>query len=332
MTYPEVARTDWSALPAGYFSPSQAWSFIACGACYEAERILKIPKPVSADLLIGRFAHASVAHMRAVLTPPLEDGQRLGATITPTFSDECVGVGSDAFDHILSEQMDVEETGEATPIEVELTKKYADLGEAKDVAARLTRYILPTIAEYDRTAGVLAAEARVWHLGPSLYGYPELYAKLSDDEKVDAEQESEEQFVGGIEPVFPFPMKAFLDVIYASRAIKDLKTSSRNGSPDALASLQLLLYGMPFWAASDPHKLGFDVAIKTKNPDFATYWLNGTGDVTDEQYEYARWRVLQAADDICAGRFRPADGNLFCRYDHGLPKGERAVMNFPVAV
>jgi hypothetical protein len=264
--------------------------------------------------LIGRFAHASVAAMRSGL---VDDG----STLEPY-----VEVGSEAFDHILSERVDVEETGEVTPIEVELTKKYADLGDAKDVAARLTRHILPEIAKYDRSAGVVAAEARVRHLGPSFFGFPELYAKLNADEAQDAQEEAEEQFVGEIKPVFPFPVKAILDVKYANGVIKDLKTSSRNGSPDLLASLQLLLYGMPWWAAEDPQKLGFDVAIKTKSPDFATYWLNGTGEVTDEQYAYARWRVLQAADDICAGRFRPADGNLFCRYDHGLPKGERAVV------
>ena len=307
----EIERTDWSALPVGYLSPSQVWSFVACGACYEAERILRIPKPVSADLLIGRFAHSAVAQMRQAAAHDYE---------------AYVEAGSDAFDHILAERVDVEETGEAVPIEVELTKKYADLAEAKDVAVRLTRHILPAIAKYDEQAGVVAAEARVMHLGPSFHGYPELFDKLNDEEKEDARAESEQQFVGGIEPVFPFPVKAFLDVMYANGVIKDLKTSSRNGSPDSLASLQLLMYGLPWWKAGEPQKLGFDVAIKTKSPDFATYWLNGTGEVSDEQYAYARWRVLQAADDICAGRFRPADGNLFCRYEHGLPKGERAAV------
>src|SRR5439155_301741 len=262
------------------------------------------PKPVSADLLIGRFAHSAVAHMRGWSAEHPD--------LIPVH-DDALEVGAQAFDHILEQRVDVEETGEVTPVEVELTKKYADLGEAKDVAAKLTRYILPTIAEYDRKAGVVAAEARVRHLGPSFFGFPELAAKLNPEEREDAEEEAREQFVDGIVPVFPFPFKAILDVLYANGALKDLKTSSRNGSPDALASLQLLLYGMPWWAADDPRKLGFDVAIKTKNPAFATYWLNGTGDVTDEQYAYARWRVMQAADDICAGRFRPADGKLFCR-------------------
>ena len=134
---------------------------------------------------------------------------------------------------------------------MELTRKYQDLGEAKDVGARLTRHILPLIADYDRKAGVLASEARVRHLGPSLHGYPELYAELSDEEKIDAEEESREQFIDGVVPVFPFPIKAILDVLYANGALKDLKTSSRNGAPDLLASLQLLLYGMPWWAAGD---------------------------------------------------------------------------------
>ena len=63
----EITRTDWRALPAGYLSPTQVWAYIQCPACYEAERILKIPKPMNAALMIGRFAHASLAHMRAEL-------------------------------------------------------------------------------------------------------------------------------------------------------------------------------------------------------------------------------------------------------------------------
>ena len=311
----EITRTDWRALPVGFLSPSQVWAYIACPACYEAERILHIPKPVSADLLIGRFAHAAVAYMRA---EPIRGIQsREIETI-------CIDAGAQAFDEILDRRTDTEETGEESPIEIELTKKYADLGEAKDSAARLTRHILPLIAEYDAKAGVVAAEARVRHLGTSFWAYPELLAKLSPEEAQDAKEEAEEQFVDDIKPAFPFPVKAYLDVLYANGVLKDLKTSSRNGSPDNLSSLQLLMYGMPWWMAGDSLKLGWDVAIKTKTPDFATYWLNGTGAVTDEQYEYARWRVLAAADDICAGRFPPNDGNIFCKYDHGLPKGERA--------
>jgi hypothetical protein len=339
----EITRTDWRALPVGYLSPTQVWQYISCPACFEAERILKIPKPMSADLMVGRFAHASLAHMReGLMAMPAE------AAYEPAQSDGWIGneggraleqalqAGSDAFDEVITSQVDVDEEGDETPIEIELTKKYTDLGQAKDAAVRLTRFALPKIAAYDRAAGVVAAEARVRHLGPSFHGYPDLFAKLSPEEQADAEEESREQFVEGVKPCFPFPVKAFLDVLYANATIKDAKTSSRNGSPDNLAAIQLLLYGMPWWTAGEPQKLGWDVLIKTKNPDCATYWWRGDGVALNEDYEYARNRVLVAADDICAGRFPANDGSLFCKFLHLTGKGERAIEDnwapVPVAV
>lgn len=320
----EIERKDWSALPAGYFSPSQAWAYISCPACYEAERILKIPKPMSADLMIGRFAHAALAHMREFIVEHPD--------LVPIDND-ALEVGSAAFDEVITRQVDRDDEGDETPIEIELTKKFTDLGQAKDAAVNLTRFALPRIAAYDRRAGVLAAEARVWHLGTSFKGYPALFDKLNDGEREDADAEAREQFVDGVEPCFPFPVKAFLDVIYNNGVLKDAKTSSRNGSPDNLAAIQLLLYGMPWWKAAQSQKLGWDVLIKTKNPDVATYWWRGDGVALDEDYQYAHDRVLQAADDICAGRFPANDGSLFCHYIHLGGKGERAVEDswIPVA-
>jgi PD-(D/E)XK nuclease superfamily len=315
----EISRTDWRSLPFGYLSPSQCWSYLACPACYEAERILRIPKPVSADLMVGRFTHAAVAHMR----------QRMNEEPWTGAADEAdLEAGAQAFDEVITRQVDVEETGEESPIEIELTKKYGDLGEAKDVAVNVTRHVLPLIAKYDRVAGVLAAEARVRHLGPSFHGYPELFQKLSPDEQEDAREESEEQFVGNIKPVFPFPFKAILDVLYANGWLKDLKTASKLGSPDMLASLQLLTYDLPFWMAGEPHRLAWDVAVKTKKPDFATYYLNDTGEVSNEQYAYARYKTLWVADQICAGNFPVNEGGApwSHKYEHDLPTGTRAAM------
>jgi hypothetical protein len=242
-------------------------------------------------------------------------------------TDAALEAGSQAFDEVLTRRIDREETGEETPIEIELTKKYTDLGAAKDVAAKLTRYALPEIAKWDASAGVIAAEARVRHLGPSMFGYPELLEHLTAAEVEDAKEEAEEQLVGEIEPCFPFPVKAYLDVLYAKGAMKDAKTAGKLGSPGTLAALQLLMYGMPWWMAGDPQKLGWDVMVKTKNPNFAVYWINGTGDVTDEQYRAARYYVLEAADGICAGRFPANLGSLFCKYDHQIPSGQRAAMD-----
>src|SRR6266581_2568490 len=132
----EITRTDWRSLPVGYLSPTQVWGYIQCPACFEAERILKIPKPMSADLMIGRFAHASLADMRTQLFN--------GDPQDPHMEfEESLAVGSQAFDSVITEQVDVDEDGERLPVEIELTKKYTDLGQAKHAAARLTRYSLP---------------------------------------------------------------------------------------------------------------------------------------------------------------------------------------------
>lgn len=329
----DIARTDWSALPAGYLSPSQCWSYLSCPSCYFLERIERIPKPVSADLMVGRFTHAAVAAMRGEMRD-LYDTLKENESIEPFLQ-----VGSDAFDEVFTRQVDVEETGEESPVEVELTKKYGDLGEAKDAAVRLTRHVLPLISKYDRMAGVVAAEARVMHLGPSFAGFPDLAAKLSAEEREDADEEARQQFVEGVKPVFPFPFKAILDVVYANGWLKDLKTASKSGSPDMLASLQLLTYDLPFWVAGEPHKLAWDVAIKTKSPDFATYYVNETGSVTDEQYVYARNKTMWVADQVCAGNFPVNEGGApwSHKYVHELPTGTRAAMEdwsipVPVAV
>lgn len=311
----EVTRTDWRALPVGYLSPSQVWSYIQCPACYEAERILKIPKPMSAHLMIGRFAHAALADMRQALMDDTLGG----------FEERALAAGSDAFEEVITRQVDIDDEGDEMPIEIELTKKYTNIGEAKDAAVKLTRYALPIIAKYDRAAGVIASEARVRHLGKSFHGYPELFQKMSSEEQADAEEESTEQFVDGVEPCFPFPVKAFLDVLYANGALKDAKTASKNGAPDNLAAIQLLMYGMPWWVAGEPRKLGWDVMVKTVNPNFATYWWRGDGMALDEDYQYVRNRVLEAADDICDGRFPANLGSNFCKYEHLGGKGERAV-------
>lgn len=322
-----LAKRDY-ALPLGHLSPSQVWSYISCPACFEAERILKIPRPVNVDLLIGLQTHRAVKHGRDLLMAGRLDPERPDS---PKVVQECLDAGSDQFDGVLSAAAyeDKDEGGTPIPIEVELTKKYSDLDAAKDVGVNLTKVALPEILRYDLKAGVEAVEARVWHLGTPLQ--PE--DAHTEYEAADYEAEALEQAEYDISPAFPFPVKAYLDVKYPA-AIKDLKTSSRSGSPDKLASLQLLMYGLPWWSQGEPLDLGWDVAIKTKTPGFAAYWLrsevNDTlrpGLVADEEYRYALWRVLRAAEGISAGRFDPNDGNLWCRFNHGLPSGERAITN-----
>jgi hypothetical protein len=299
-------------LPKGYLSPSQVWQYLTCPACYQHMYVERVPIPVSADLLIGRYAHVAANRLRARMMSeewtdftPLEFQNLAGHKLL----EECYDLAADEFNHILEDRTIVDEdSGEPLPIEVELTKKYDSLEEAKDVAHNVTRVALPKMAAYDAEAGLEAVEQWVWGLGPAL---PE-----------DADQAAYDAEAG--EPVFPFPVKARLDVMYHNGVKKDLKTATRNGAPDALARIQLVTYDLPWYAMGEPQKLGFDVAVKTKAPDFNVYWLNGTGEVTPDQYEYVKATVLRVAGDISAGRFPVNEAALWHKYEHGLPGCERA--------
>jgi hypothetical protein len=312
-------------LPKGYLSPSQVWQYLTCPACYQHMYVERVPIPVSADLLIGRYAHVAANAMRLRVMEaapvPFSEFVQAGSSVF----EEAMDLAADEFNHILEDKTIVDEdSGEPLPIEVELTKKYESLEEAKDVACNVTRVALPKMAAYDAEAGLEAVEQWVWGLGPPrrdrTNAGPDEHAWMADDEEQAAWYEANPD----VEPVFPFPIKARLDVMYRNGVKKDLKTATRNGAPDALARIQLVTYDLPWYAMGEPQKLGFDVAVKTKAPDFNVYWLNGTGEVTPEQYEYVKATVLRVAGDISAGRFPVNEAALWHKYEHGLPGCERA--------
>jgi hypothetical protein len=306
-----MERGSWT-FPYPHLSPSQCWSWTNCPACYEAQYVLKLPRPTSVDLCIGQFAHKAVAWARdQMLTanpPPDYVGYQAGA----------LEAGNDAFNRTIAEQVEVDDAGVMIPIEIDLTNKYKDVGEAKDRAVAVVKTALPELLKYDLKAGVVAHEARVKHLG-----VPNPQDARSEADQLDLEAEAKEQAEAGITPVFPFPVKAYLDVMYANEVKKDLKTSSRKGPPDYVASLQLMMYDLPWFEAGQPQRLGFDVVTKTVSPSYGCYWLNGDGIVTPEQYKYAKYRVLRIAEQISLGNFDPRE-SFFCSYSHGLPKGELA--------
>jgi len=307
-------RTDWSALPQGYLSPSQVWQYLSCPACYEQAYIMHTPVPISADLLIGLGAHEAAADARSMLVDGAEVGDVLGSL------GMMVDHGGAKMASVIEERSWVEDTGERVPVDIELTKKYGSVEEAEGMMGALVRTALPEMVAYDYEAGIDAYEARVWHLGAALP--PEHRAAQADPD--DFAAEAAEQ-ADGVEPVFPFSVIGRMDVMYKTGAIKDFKTAGRRGSPDALATIQLVMYGWPWHKAGSDPALGWDVAIKTKQPGFATYWLNGSGLLLPEHWEYVRGRVVQVADDICAGRFPANEASYFHKYDHGMPVGELAV-------
>lgn len=300
-------------LPLGYLSPTQIWSYLSCPACYEAAYIDRIPRPLAADLLIGSAVHAAVSDARSMIVQGAEAGDVERST------ELLCGAAEATIDRILNEAS-ISEDGTPQPVDLDLGKKVESLDDAKDMSGKLLRVALPELVRYDVEAGIAAYEARVWHLGTPL---PADHFGIDDLE--DWAAEAEEQ-AAGVEPVFPFPVRAYLDVLYQNGTLKDLKTASRSGSPDALAAIQLLLYGWPWHAAGTDLRLGWDVVVKNKTPLYRAYWANGDGVIVANQWDYVRQRVLEVAADITAGRFPVNEASHFHRYEHpGLPTGELAL-------
>lgn len=286
----EPVRSEYE-LPTGYLSPSQVIEFMKCGQCYKWNRIDRVPRPIGIALPIGSAVHKAVEAIRKV---SLEQGG------DPFVLDHYAEVAAEHFDAQVSAPVD-EESG--TELVIDL-KDHGSLGEAKDQAVALTKFLLPKIAEVDRQRGLLVSEYDL--------------AELPEEVRAAA---------------WPFEMRGRIDALYGDQstgvanAMVDLKTSSKRSAPDNFASLQFSIYGYHFFAAGQSIRLGADVVTKKRIPDFDTYWLGQNGEVSELEYTAVRQIVLGVAEDISAGRF-PARPSFYCAYEHGLPSFSVAVSGF----
>jgi len=93
--------------------------------------------------------------------------------------------------------------------------------------------------------------------------------------------------------------------------------------------LQFSFYGLPAHVWGQDWRIGADVLVKTKSPDIVTYWGNGSGYLSPENYDVAQEIILQVAQDISAGRFPVGQGwNGKHDYEHGLDEFKLAVQGF----
>lgn len=122
--------------------------------------------------------------------------------------------------------------------------------------------------------------------------------------------------------VFPFQFLAYLDVMLVDGTLKDLKTASKAGLPDAYAAFQLTTYGLPWQRAGESVQLQIDQVTKAKG-EVTSYRLG----VVAEEYQRVERLVVDTALAIQTGIFPPRPG-WWCRFDHGLPAFHLPVQGF----
>lgn len=117
--------------------------------------------------------------------------------------------------------------------------------------------------------------------------------------------------------IFPFEFECYLDALLVDGTFADLKTANRAEAPDVWSYIQLRLYAMPWYLASQPTQLVIDqVALPTKkepSPRVSFY----EAEASPEKFEAARKLVLDTAAAISTGIF-PARPGWWCKTEHSL--------------
>jgi len=210
---------------------------------------------------------------------------------------DAVQVAADWFDQEVAQPTD-EETGEALDIlEIDLGSKYSNLGQVKDDVVRLAEFAVPQIVKLDRWRGEIAAV---------------------------------EYNLSMLESPWPFAVQGRLDVLYGDAAkpelatiMADLKSSKNQAAPDEYTAIAQSIY-REFWLSRNLPLIALaDVVSKDKRPSLQSYPL-----VADDYARQLTYQtVLDVAEDISAGRFRPHPG-WWCGYIHGFPSFQVAVNGF----
>jgi len=130
---------------------------------------------------------------------------------------------------------------------------------------------------------------------------------------------------------FPFPVTGRIDQVYSQgRMLGDVKTAYSAGGPNSDAVIQLAVYGLflggPALAADS---LVVRPASSKGVPDVCTYWANGTGIISEDQYRKIYDLVVDTAARISRGDF-PIGKGVFGRhdFDHGFPSFSLAIRGF----
>jgi hypothetical protein len=274
----------------GHLSPSQVTEYLNCGLCFYLNRVRKMPKPLSINLPIGSAIHKAVEQARL----DAANFHRLGTQPVPV--DE---VAASWFDQEISQPADPESGTEI--MEIDLGSKFDSLGKAKDLVVSLAQYVVPQILKLDSERGKLAAtEFNLLQLSSP----------------------------------WPFKVEGRMDALYVdwladatkpelATLSSDLKTSSKQEPPDEFIAIAQSIYRQ-FWVSRDlPMVILADVAAKTVRPSLQTYTLNAD----DYGQQLAYQTVMDVAEDISAGRFRPRP-NWRCSYLHGFNEFQATARGF----
>lgn len=131
------------ALPKGHLSPTQVTRMLSCGACYEAEYVLRIPKAVSINLPIGGAVHKGIEWMRMerLARRPVKVGEAAEFAVSHFESETTLSAD--------------EESG--VELTIDLGSTYKSLDAGKDKVNDLVRFALNEIAKLDDARGGVAA-------------------------------------------------------------------------------------------------------------------------------------------------------------------------------
>lgn len=282
--------TATDANPIGHLSASQVGEYRDCPRCYFHNRVEHRPRYGTIHFAIGGGLHK----VAEVIGKAVLDRREIEL-------DEVQTVAAEEFEGRVSLPVDDESK---TELVIDLGK-YTQLGEAKDDTTRFARVLHERLPKLFRARGLLAVE---W----------------------DMSQLPHEMLAAA----FPFPVEGRLDHLYGSddgivTSMTDLKTSSKRGGPDENGSVQFAMYGLPAYLAGSEWLVGCDTLIKTVTPQFETYWANGDGRITPEQYAAVREIILDVAARISRGDFPIGKGwNGKHNYEHGVPPFSIAVHGF----
>ena len=268
----------------GWLSPSSIVEFLRCGKCFELNRIRHLPRPLGINLPIGSAIHRAVELAR-LNTNPID----------------AVEAAGDWFDKEIAQPLDEETGAPLEALEIDLGSKFDSLGQAKDVAVALAKFVVPEILKLDKQRGKVIAV---------------------------------EHNLSMLQSPYPFAIQGRLDCLYAdwltetkpedATMMADLKSSAKQAKPDEFTALAQSLY-REFWTSRGKALVVFaDVVSKGRQPDLQSYPLMAD----DYGMQLVHETIMEVADDISAGRFRSRPG-WWCSYLHGWPEFQVAVSGFP---
>lgn len=308
---PETDRESWlfpdlGSDPDGYPPPGTLTStaitgWMTCARCWAHDNIQHLPKPTSVHFAIGTTVHHA-AELVGKYVLDIADVRQFQQYHQPNL-DEILTRSLEVFDREIWKEADRNGTERRPPTQ-------AEAGEAKDIAVRVSKAIIPAIHSLYRQRGLVALEYELpAHLNP-----------------------------------FPFPMTGRCDAISGGPKrgnlpliLSDIKTAAQQRRPDQNNRVQGGIYALFVGKADIPPMVLFDTVSKTLKPSLVSYKLGpeGADYMTSSQLQVVYDTVMEVASHISDGYKAYLVGDWRTYYanfpigqgwngrhdaDHGLPE------------